>query len=138
MRAKSCGTTYKSINVNIIIEIVVTLLAVVAVVGVVAVVLVVVVGIVQSRPHAPGKQACRVAGVQGDICRGYSTESTAMTLANSQAASRDNSSTSSNNSNTAATQMFALRFCDLQLLFVCFGCCCCCFCCFCVCCSNGK
>lgn len=66
MQAKSCGTTYKSINVNIIIEIVVTLLVVVAVV---AVVLVVVVGIVQSRLHAPGKEACRVAG--GVICTGY-------------------------------------------------------------------
>lgn len=63
MQAKSCGTTYKSINVNIIIEIVVTLLVVVAVV------LVVVVGIVQSRLHAPGKEACRVAG--GAICTGY-------------------------------------------------------------------
>lgn len=66
MQAKSCGTTYKSINVNIIIEIVVTLLVVVAVV---AVVLVVVVGIVQSRLHAPGKEACRVTG--GAICTGY-------------------------------------------------------------------
>lgn len=63
MQAKSCGTTYKSINVNIIIEIVVTLLVVVAVV------LVVVVGIVQSRLHAPGKEACRVGG--GVICTGY-------------------------------------------------------------------
>lgn len=47
MQAKSCGTTYKSINVNIIIEIVVTLLVVVVVV------LVVVVGIVQRQAARP-------------------------------------------------------------------------------------
>lgn len=51
MQAKSCGTTYKSINVNIIIEIVVTLLVVV--VAVVGVVLVVVVGIVQRQAARP-------------------------------------------------------------------------------------
>lgn len=51
MQAKSCGTTYKCINVNIIIEIVVTLLVVV--VAVVAVVLVVVVGIVQRQAARP-------------------------------------------------------------------------------------
>lgn len=53
MQAKSCGTTYKSINVNIIIEIVVTLLVVVVVVAVVGVVLVVVVGIVQRQAARP-------------------------------------------------------------------------------------
>lgn len=51
MQAKSCGTTYKSINVNIIIEIVVTLHVVV--VAVVGVVLVVVVGIVQRQAARP-------------------------------------------------------------------------------------